>query len=118
AAAMMVASIAACIALAFVVDVRTAPAVEPSYPLLARRSYNAQLVSPTASNSCCFQSLSPAAPYPIWGVDSAAGSCACGEVGWDARGMIPWQEYAQGEYVGHAAHHMLLITACVRGIKS
>jgi polysaccharide export outer membrane protein len=25
-----------------------------------------------------------------------------GEVGWDARGHIPWQEYAQGEYVGHA----------------
>jgi polysaccharide export outer membrane protein len=46
-------------------------------------------------------SLDPAAPHPIWGVDSAAG-CHCGEVGWDARGMIPWQEYAQGEYVGHA----------------
>jgi polysaccharide export outer membrane protein len=26
----------------------------------------------------------------------------CGEVGWDSRGMIPWQEFAQGEWVGHA----------------
>jgi polysaccharide export outer membrane protein len=47
------------------------------------------------------QGLGPAAPHPIWGVDSAAGG-HCGEVGWDARGMIPWQEFAQGEYVGHA----------------
>src|SRR4029079_16245985 len=38
---------------------------------------------------------------PIWGVDSAAGR-GCGEVGWDARGMIPWQEFAQSEDVGHA----------------
>jgi polysaccharide export outer membrane protein len=44
----------------------------------------------------------PAAPYPIWGVDSATGSCNGVEVGWDARGMIPWQVFAQGEYVGHA----------------
>src|SRR5436190_1419591 len=48
------------------------------------------------------QALGPAAPYPIWGVDSAVGSSVGGEVGWDARGMIPWQEFAQGEYVGHA----------------
>jgi polysaccharide export outer membrane protein len=47
------------------------------------------------------QALGPAAPHPIWGVDSAAGG-PCNEVGWDARGMIPWQEFAQGEYVGHA----------------
>jgi len=47
------------------------------------------------------QALGPAAPHPIWGVDSAAGG-PCSEVGWDARGMIPWQEFAQGEYVGHA----------------
>jgi polysaccharide export outer membrane protein len=53
-----------------------------------------------ASAQVC-QPLSPAAPFPIWGVDSAAG-CGCGEVGWDARGMIPWQQFAQGEYVGHA----------------
>ncbi len=49
------------------------------------------------------QALGPAAPYPIWGVDSASGGYpSCGEVGWDARGIIPWQEFAQGEYVGHA----------------
>jgi polysaccharide export outer membrane protein len=47
------------------------------------------------------QALGPGAPHPIWGVDSAAGG-PCSEVGWDARGMIPWQEFAQGEYVGHA----------------
>lgn len=47
------------------------------------------------------QALGPAAPYPIWGVDSASGRCG-NEVGWDARGAIPWQEFAQGEYVGHA----------------
>jgi polysaccharide export outer membrane protein len=47
------------------------------------------------------QAVNFAAPFPIWGVDSAAG-CGCSEVGWDARGNIPWQEFAQGEYVGHA----------------
>jgi polysaccharide export outer membrane protein len=52
-----------------------------------------------ACQSC--QPVNFAAPFPIWGVDSAAG-CGCAEVGWDARGMIPWQEFAQGEYVGHA----------------
>jgi polysaccharide export outer membrane protein len=55
--------------------------------------------APASAQFC--QPLSPAAPFPIWGVDSAAGR-GCGEVGWDARGMIPWQEFAQGEYVGHA----------------
>jgi polysaccharide export outer membrane protein len=24
------------------------------------------------------------------------------EVGWDSRGMIPWQQFAQGEWIGHA----------------
>jgi polysaccharide biosynthesis/export protein len=52
-----------------------------------------------AAQTC--QPVTPAAPFPIWGVDSASG-CGCGEVGWDARGIIPWQEFAQGEYVGHA----------------
>ena len=45
--------------------------------------------------------LSPAAPYPIWGVDSTV-SAGQGEVTWDARGPDEWQAYAQGEYVGHA----------------
>lgn len=57
------------------------------------------------------QCVTPAAPHKIWAVDSAAGyqSCygnECGsttaEVGWDARSCVPWQSYAQGEYVGHA----------------
>jgi len=47
------------------------------------------------------QALGPAAPYPVYGVDSAMGFCR-GEVGWSARRLIPWQEFAQGEYVGHA----------------
>lgn len=47
------------------------------------------------------QALGPAAPYPIWGVDSLSSPCGT-EVGWDARGMIPWQQFAQGEWVGHA----------------
>jgi polysaccharide export outer membrane protein len=45
------------------------------------------------------QWLSPAAPHPIWGVDSlAVPGC---EPTWDHRGYIDWQAYAQGEYVGH-----------------
>ena len=56
------------------------------------------------ANACLAQSLGPAAPHPIWGVDSMSGfGCGCtqGEVGWDARGCVDWQAYAQGEYVGH-----------------
>src|SRR3954447_22362232 len=59
------------------------------------------VVGINSANAQYCQPLTPAAPFPIWGVDSAAG-CGCGEVGWDVRGMIPWQEFAQGEYVGHA----------------
>ncbi len=55
--------------------------------------------TPAIAQLC--QPTNPAAPFQIWGVDSAAGR-GCSEVGWDARGMIPWQEFAQGEYVGHA----------------
>jgi polysaccharide biosynthesis/export protein len=58
------------------------------------------IVSTATGQEPC-QPIDFAAPYPIWGVDSAAG-CGCGEVGWEARGMIPWQQFAQGEYVGHA----------------
>lgn len=49
--------------------------------------------------------LGPAAPHPIWGVDSTSAMGPCGkrgEPGWDARAMIDWQQYAQGEYVGNA----------------
>src|SRR3954452_18636010 len=64
----------------------------------------ALVVCSISADSVCaqmYQPITPAAPFPIWGVDSAAG-CHAGEVGWDARGLIPWQEFAQGEYVGHA----------------
>ncbi|MBL9090894.1 MAG: polysaccharide biosynthesis/export family protein [Planctomycetaceae bacterium] len=49
--------------------------------------------------------LSPAAPYPISGVDCngpCAGGCGSGELGWGAMRPLDWQPYAQGEYVGHA----------------
>lgn len=42
--------------------------------------------------------LSPAAPYPIKGIDQAANYYP---VGWNARRPMDWQPYAQGEYVGH-----------------
>lgn len=57
------------------------------------------------STSCFAQALGPAAPHPIWGVDSMQGfRCGCpqGEVNWDARSCVDFQAYAQGEYVGHA----------------
>jgi len=61
-----------------------------------------QVASATIGQPCsCCPPLNPAAPHPIWGVDSLAG-CGCGELGWEARGQIDWQSYAQGEYVGHA----------------
>lgn len=52
------------------------------------------------------QHLTPASPHQINGVDCVNGNCgACGSGGgeatWDAMGPIPWEEYAQGEYVGH-----------------
>jgi polysaccharide biosynthesis/export protein len=67
-------------------------------PLSSLRPAHTPIV-PTNVHLC--QCLTPAAPYPIWGVDSLSGR-GCGEVGWDSRGMIPWQEFAQGEWVGHA----------------
>ncbi|MEZ6070180.1 MAG: polysaccharide biosynthesis/export family protein [Pirellulales bacterium] len=47
------------------------------------------------------QALGPAAPFCIGGVDSTI-TGGCGEAGWDNMGPLPWQQYAQGEYVGHA----------------
>ncbi len=55
----------------------------------------------STSRFCQAQTLGPAAPHPIWAVDSLSGH-GQGEVGWEARGQINWQAYAQGEYVGHA----------------
>lgn len=74
------------------------PLPAQSMPLAAPGVTDAQ---PCQTCQGCQQPINFAAPYPIWGVDTAAG-CGCGEVGWDARGMIPWQQFAQGEYVGHA----------------
>jgi polysaccharide export outer membrane protein len=54
-----------------------------------------------AHNIHLCQALGPAAPHPIWGVDSTIG-CGQGEVTWKARGPVDWQSFAQGEYVGHA----------------
>src|SRR3954463_3554470 len=64
----------------------------------------ALVVCSISADSVCaqmYQPITPATPFPIWGGDGAAG-CQRGGVGWEARGMIPWQEFAQGEYVGHA----------------
>lgn len=48
------------------------------------------------------QALGPAAPYAIGGVDCANCIPGCGEPGWEAARAIQWQQFAQGEYVGHA----------------
>ncbi len=61
----------------------------------------ALLASAAFCASAQAQALGPAAPHPIWAVDSLAG-CGRGEVGWEARGHINWQSYAQGEYIGAA----------------
>ncbi len=47
------------------------------------------------------QALGPAAPCAIQGVDCS--SCnGCCQRGWEGMSAIPFQAYAQGEYVGHA----------------
>lgn len=73
----------------------------------ARISHSAALVT-LALLACVLgpgrslaQPLGPAAPYAIHGVDCSA-SAGCEECGWGAMGPIPWQSYAQGEYVGPA----------------
>lgn len=58
-----------------------------------------------ACNTGSCQNCNPAAPHKIWGVDSMAACGPCGmrgELGWDSRGPMDWQRYAQGEYVGHS----------------
>jgi polysaccharide export outer membrane protein len=47
------------------------------------------------------QALGPAAPCAVRGVDCACGGC-CNDGDWQAARVIPWQAFAQGEYVGHA----------------
>lgn len=47
----------------------------------------------------CGQPIQTGLPNIISGVDSA--QCRqCGEPGWTARGPIPWELFAQGEYIG------------------
>lgn len=46
------------------------------------------------------QSLGPAAPCNICGIDGS--TCSCRRRGWEQMRAINWQAYAQGEYVGHA----------------
>jgi polysaccharide export outer membrane protein len=46
------------------------------------------------------QACSPAAPYAVDGIDCLCNPCC--EAHWDARRPIPWQVFAQGEYVGPA----------------
>ncbi|HEX4149272.1 MAG TPA: polysaccharide biosynthesis/export family protein, partial [Pirellulales bacterium] len=45
------------------------------------------------------QALSPAAPYPIQGVDCVDGKCCVPS--WGNQRPLDWQPYAQGEYAGH-----------------
>lgn len=45
------------------------------------------------------QALSPAAPYPIQGIDCVDGKCVVPS--WGDKQPINWQPYAQGEYTGH-----------------
>jgi len=52
------------------------------------------------------QALGPAAPYCIQGVDSLDAR-GCGELNWNAMRPIPFQAFAQGEYVGpHRTPHV------------
>lgn len=67
--------------------------------LLLLAALTPSVVRGQCDNSC---GCNPAAPHPIWAVDSMAG-CGKGEVGWKHRSYcVDWQSYAQGEYVGHA----------------
>jgi polysaccharide export outer membrane protein len=70
------------------------PPTRPTFPAPAASSAEWQHIQ------LC-ECVNPAAPYPIWAVDSTSG-CGCGEPTWKARGAVDWQSYAQGEYVGHA----------------
>src|SRR5262245_24707186 len=60
-----------------IAEVSSSRCLPPSLP--SARSATMPVV-PTSIRQC--QCLTPAAPYPIWGVDSLSG-CGCGEVGWD-----------------------------------
>lgn len=74
-----------------------APAEEPSATEAGGSLETVSLRGESSIQLC--QALGPAAPYDVHGVDCVQGGC--GELGWCAMGSVPWQEYAQGEYVGH-----------------
>jgi polysaccharide export outer membrane protein len=69
--------------------------------LAASRTIEPPSADPPEEQTPCTlcQALGPAAPYPVAGLDCAGG--VCGEMGWRDAGPIPWQRYAQGEYLGH-----------------
>ncbi|RIK74291.1 MAG: sugar ABC transporter substrate-binding protein [Planctomycetota bacterium] len=77
------------------------PACQPDAPRAASAPAAAASKAKASQSIQLCQALGPAAPHPIWAVDSTAG-CGQGEVTWKARGYVNWQAYAQGEYVGHA----------------
>lgn len=53
------------------------------------------------------QHCAPAAPRQIHGVNCDNCNNGCGEAGWNAWQPIPWQAFAQGEYVGpHREQHV------------
>jgi polysaccharide export outer membrane protein len=56
---------------------------------------------------CQFAGPTPAAPRPIHGVDCNNGAPGCGEAHWQNWKPIPWQAFAQGEYIGpHRLEHV------------
>ena len=66
--------------------------------LVSPTSIRLPVVFPPGVRQC--QALGPAAPYPIWGVDSCRRVRRRSRLGRPRHD--PWQEFAQGEYVGHA----------------
>ncbi|WP_233200429.1 polysaccharide biosynthesis/export family protein [Blastopirellula marina] len=58
-------------------------------------------VSPSIAQQYAAPNCSPHDRHVLVGVDSSDPTCD-GELGWNARRPIPWQVFAQGEYVGPA----------------
>src|SRR5262245_55608036 len=48
------------------------------------------------------QALGPAAPTDPCGVDCLQGNCYDGRGNWKMMGPVDFQQYGQGEYIGHA----------------
>src|SRR5437660_1254122 len=73
------------------------PAAEDSHATVASIS---QPSNPAGTIQLC-QALGPAAPCSPCAIDCYR-SGNCGMATWDQMGIIDFQDYAQGEYVGHA----------------